>query len=130
MRYVFKLVRFVTPYRWLAYLALALLTFQVFMDLSIPRLTQRIIDQGITQHNQQVVVSTALLMLLISAVQTLVAIGNNVTSIRVGEGTARDLREALFLKIQTYSYGNLDRQSTGRLLVRLSSDVNALKTLT
>ena len=62
--------------------------------------------------------------------QTLVAIGNNNSSIRVGEGVARDLREALFLKIQTFSYGNLDRQKTGRLLVRLTSDINALKTLT
>jgi ATP-binding cassette subfamily B multidrug efflux pump len=130
MRYVFKLIRFIRPYRGLAYLSLFLLVFQVFMDLSIPRLTQRIIDQGIAQHNQPLVIQTALLMLLISAAQTLVAIGNNNASIKVGEGLARDLREALFLKIQGYAYGNLDRQSTGRLLVRLTSDVNALKTLT
>ncbi len=130
MRYVFKLIRFVRPYRGLAYLALSLLVFQVFMDLSIPRLTQRIIDQGIARHDQPLVIHTALLMLLISATQTLVAIGNNNASIRVGEGVARDLREGLFLKIQGYAYGNLDRQSTGRLLVRLTSDVNALKTLT
>jgi ATP-binding cassette subfamily B multidrug efflux pump len=43
---------------------------------------------------------------------------------------ARELREALFLKIQTYSYGNLDRQKTGQLMVRLTSDVSALKSLT
>ena len=47
-----------------------------------------------------------------------------------GEGVARDLREALFLKIQRYSHENLDQQKTGQLLVRLTSDVNAVKTLT
>jgi ATP-binding cassette subfamily B protein len=43
---------------------------------------------------------------------------------------ARDLRDALFLKIQSFSFGNLDRQNTGQLMVRLTSDVAALKTLT
>src|SRR4029077_6429137 len=47
----------------------------------------------------------------------------------VGEGVSRDLREALFLKIQTYSFGNLDRQKTGQLMVRLTSDVTPLKSL-
>jgi ATP-binding cassette, subfamily B, multidrug efflux pump len=130
MQFVLKLLRFVRPYRRLAYLALILLTAQVFMDLSIPRLIQRIIDQGIMRHDQTLVIHTALLMLGISVVQTLVAVGNNNLSIQVGEGAARDLREGLFLKIQTYSYGNLDRQNTGRLLVRLTSDVAALKSLT
>ena len=130
MNYVQKLLRFVKPYRRLALLSLVLLTSQVFMDLAIPRLIQRIIDQGIFRHDQALVLQTAALMVGISAVQTLVAIGNNNFSIRVGEGVARDLREALFLKIQTYAYGDLDRQKTGRLMVRLTSDVNAVKTLT
>jgi ATP-binding cassette subfamily B multidrug efflux pump len=130
MSYIRKLLHFVRPYRGWALLSLVLLTSQVFMDLSIPRLIQRIIDQGILQHNQALVLHTAALMVGISAVQTLVAIGNNNFSILVGEGVARDIRDALFLKIQTYAYGDLDRQKTGRLLVRLTSDVNAVKTLT
>jgi ATP-binding cassette subfamily B protein len=130
MNYVFKLIRFVRPYRWIAILALVLLTVQVFMDLSIPRLIQRIIDQGIEQNNRDVVIHTSLLMLGISVMQTLVAIGNNNLSIRAGEGAARDLREAIFLKIQTFSFANLDRWNLGQLLNRLTSDVAALKNLT
>ena len=49
-------------------------------------------------------------MLGISVLSTVIAIGNNNLSVQVGESVARDLREALFLKIQTFSYGNLDRQ--------------------
>lgn len=125
-----KLLHFVKPYWRRATVALILLTSLVFMDLSIPRLIQRIIDQGITMHNQPLVIQTAILMLSISALSTLIAIGNNNLSIRVGESVARDLREALFLKIETFSFGNLDRQKTGQLMVRLTSDVNALKSLT
>jgi ATP-binding cassette subfamily B protein len=68
-------------------------------------------------------------MVGISILDALLAIANNLLSIQVGEGVARDLREALFLKIQTYSYGNLDQQRTGQLIVRLTSDVAALKNL-
>src|SRR5512135_632102 len=130
MDHIRKLLPFVRPYWKRATVALILLTTLVFFDLSIPRLIQHIIDQGITQHNQAVVIQTALLMLGISGLSTLIAIGNNNLSVQVGEGVARDLREALFLKIQTFSFGNLDRQKTGQLMVRLTSDVSALKSLT
>ena len=130
MNEVFKLAFFVRPYWRRALLALVLLTTLVFMDLSIPRLIQRIIDQGIARHNQPVVIQTSLLMLGISVLSALIAIGNNNLSVQVGESVARDLREALFLKIQTFSYGNLDRQKTGQLMVRLTSDASALQRLT
>ncbi len=48
---------------------------------------------------------------------------------RVGESVARDVREAIFLKIQTFSFGNLDRQRTGMLMVRLTSDSSNMQRL-
>ncbi|HVZ36841.1 MAG TPA: ABC transporter permease, partial [Polyangiaceae bacterium] len=125
-----RVLGFVQPYRRLAALALLLLAVLVCFDLAIPRLIQRIIDQGILARDRSVVLVTALSMLGISALSTLIAIGNNAFSVRVGESVARDLRDALFVKIQSLSYGNLDRQKTGQLLVRLTSDVSAVKTLT
>lgn len=76
------------------------------LDLAIPRLIQRIIDDGILRHDASVVVHTALVMLAISAVTAVVAVGNNAFSVRVGEGVARDLREALFVAIQSWSFGS------------------------
>jgi ATP-binding cassette subfamily B protein len=125
-----RVLGFIRPYRRLALLSLLLLALMVCLDLALPRLIQRIIDQGITARDRSVVIATALIMLALSALSTLLAIGNNAYSVRVGEGVARDLREALFLKIQSYSFGNLDRQKTGQLMVRLTSDVNAIKSLT
>jgi len=45
----------------------------------------------------------------------------------VGESMARDLRDGLFTHIQTFSYGNLDEQKTGQLMVRLTSDTTAVQ---
>ncbi|HEY3291116.1 MAG TPA: ABC transporter ATP-binding protein [Anaerolineae bacterium] len=129
MKSIRKLLIYVKPYRKEAVIALTLLTSLVVLDLAIPRLIQRIIDQGINQHDQSVVVQTSIVMIGISVVSTLIAIGNNAFSIRAGEGVARDLREALFLKVQSYSFGNLDRQRTGQLMVRLTSDVVAFRQL-
>jgi ATP-binding cassette subfamily B multidrug efflux pump len=130
MHHVLKLISFVRPYWKRALVALFLLTVLVFMDLAIPRLVQRIIDQGIQQKNQAVVISTALWMLGISVLSALFAVGNNILSVQVGEGVARDLRDALFCRIQTFSFANLDRLKTGQLLVRLTSDTSALQRLT
>jgi len=103
------------------------LTAVVAMDLSIPRLVQKIIDQGIHQHNQQLVVNTGLLMLGITLISVLFAVSSHILSVRVGESVARDIREALFLKIQSFSFGNIDRLNTGQLMVRLSSDISAVQ---
>jgi ATP-binding cassette, subfamily B, multidrug efflux pump len=129
MNATIAVLAFVKPYWRRALAALLLLMTLVFLDLSIPRLIQRIIDQGINQNNPQVVINTSLLMLAISAVSTVIAIGNNVFSVQVGEGVARDLRDALFLKIQALSFANLDQLQTGQLMVRLSSDTAAVQRL-
>jgi hypothetical protein len=60
------------------------------LRLSIPRLIQRIIDQGINAQNQEVVVHTGLLMLGISHLSMAMAVGNNILSIKVGESVASD----------------------------------------
>ena len=127
MDQIFKLASFVKPYWKRAVLALVLLTALVFMDLAIPRLIQRIIDQGIGRNDPQVVLQTSLLMLAISLISALFAVGNNVLSVQVAESLARDLRDALFTRIQTFSFANLDEQKTGQLMVRLTSDAGAVQ---
>jgi len=127
MKHISKLLSFVRPYWKYSIYSLILLILVVLIDLAIPRLIQRIIDQGINQHSMQVVVTTTVIMLSISLLQVLFALGNNYFSIQVGESVARDIREALFLKIQSFSFGNLDHLNTGQLMVRLSSDTTAFQ---
>jgi ATP-binding cassette subfamily B protein len=124
-----RILHYVRPYWGWSTISLVLLTTVVFMDLAIPRLIQRIIDQGINQGDQNVVIQTAVIMLGISALSTIFALGNNYYSIQVGESIGRDLREALFVKIQSFSHGNLDHFTTGKLMVRLSSDAGAAQRL-
>jgi ATP-binding cassette subfamily B multidrug efflux pump len=127
MNNIRRLLFYVKPYWKLATLALVLLTSLVFMDLAIPRLIQEIIDQGIKQNNLSVVINTALIMLGISLLSAVIAVANSNLSVLIGESVARDLREAIFVKIQHFSYSNLDHYSTGKLMVRLTSDAAAIQ---
>jgi len=127
MHNLYRLSSFFKPYRVKGVGSLFLQTAVVIMDLSIPRLIQQIIDQGIHQHNQQVVIHTGLLMFGITVVSVLFAVWAHLLSVNVCESIARDLREALFLKIQSFSFGNIDRLKTGQLMVRLSSDTAAVQ---
>ncbi len=129
MDQVFRLFRFVRPYLSKCIIALVFLVIVVVSDLAIPRLVQRIIDQGIAPQEFSVVLNTFLMMLGISISNTLFAIGNNNFSILASESIARDLRQAIFQKIQSFSYGNLDQLKTGQLMVRLTSDISVLQRL-
>jgi len=99
----------------------------VAADLLIPRLTQRVIDQGIAKQDVGMILTTSLLMLGAAALSALLAIGNTLLSVRVAQSASADLRSAIVRQVQTFSFGNLDRIQTGQLLVRATSDVNAVQ---
>ena len=124
MRSIFKLYRFVKPYRLYSIVALILLLGMVASDLLIPRLTQRIIDQGIVSGDLRVVWTTALIMLGAALVSALLALGNNYLSVRVSQNFAHDLRSELVRKVQSFSFGNLDELQTGNLMTRSTSDIH------
>jgi ATP-binding cassette subfamily B multidrug efflux pump len=124
VRSLIRLYGYVRPYRVKALAALALLLGMVAADLLIPRLSQRIIDQGIARGDLHVVWTTALIMLGAATLSAAFAIFNNALSVQVGQGFAADLRSALIRRVQGFSFGNLDRLRTGQLIVRSTSDVN------
>jgi ATP-binding cassette subfamily B multidrug efflux pump len=122
-----RILFFLEPYRRDSILALLLMIAMTAADLATPRLVQRIIDEGIALNNTTVVINTTLLMLGAGLVSALVTIGNSVLSVRATQHFAADLRSALFRKVQSFSFSNLDRLQTGQLMVRLTSDVNQVQ---
>ena len=124
-----KLLQYLKPYRRDAVLAMILLALVVVVDLSIPQFVQILIDQGIAGKDMGVILNTSIIMIGISVISALLAITNSVFSVRVSQSFGADIRKAVYHKIQSFSYGNLDYFKTGRLLIRLTSDINQLQTL-
>lgn len=129
MKSLLRLYRFLRPYRVQAAISLALLFAMVAADLVIPRLTQRIIDQGIAAHNLRVVITTALFMAGAALASAIFALVNNYLSVYAAMGFGANLRSALMRKVQSFSFGNLDKLQTGKLIVRSTSDVNMVQTI-
>jgi ATP-binding cassette subfamily B protein len=122
-----RLLQYLKPYRRDAVLALLMLLGVVAADLGIPRLTQRVIDQGINARNLQVILMTSLLMLGAALLSALFAVGNTILSVRASQYFGADVRDAIVRKVQSFSFGNLDRLQTGQLLVRATSDVTQVQ---
>ncbi|MCK4541778.1 MAG: ABC transporter ATP-binding protein [Spirochaetales bacterium] len=127
MKSLLRVFSFVKPYAGIAVMAMFLLFGVVVADLAIPRLTQRVINEGILKQDLNVILNTSLLMLGAAVLSALFSIGNTLLSVRAAQGVGTDLRSALVRKVQTFSFGNLDRIQTGQLLVRATSDINQLQ---
>ena len=125
--YILRILTFVRPYWRTSAFAVVMLIASVLADLTIPTLIQRIIDQGITPKDIGVIIMTAVLMIGVALFEAAATIGNTFLAVRVAQGFAADVRSAVFHKIQRFSFGNLDRFQTGQLIVRLTSDVNAVQ---
>jgi ATP-binding cassette subfamily B protein len=95
----------------------------------MPRLLQRIVDQGIARHDLRMIVQTSLFMIAVSVLGAGLIIGNTVLAVRVAQEFGHDLRSALFRKIQSLAFGDLDRLQTGQLMIRLSTDVTLVQIL-
>ena len=123
MNNIKRLLKFARPYRRQALLALLLLIVAIVTDLAFPRLLQRLVDQGVTPRNFDVILNTSLIMIGIAVFNAAMMIANTLLAARVSQYFGADIRSALFRQIQRFSFGNLDHLQTGELMVRLSSDV-------
>jgi len=122
-----RVLNYAKPYIKEIIAAMVLLGLVVVADLSIPRLVQVIIDEGVANNDVTKIINTSLLMIGASILSALFMVGNTITSVKAARSFEADIREATFKKIQTFSFGNLDDFTTGQLLTRMTSDINQLQ---
>lgn len=126
MKYLWRALGYLGRY-WLpaggAFLGLLVSTAT---RLAIPRLTQRIIDDGITAGRLDVVVWTAVGTVGVAIAGSVFSFVQGVLSARTAQGIAYDLRNQLYAKIQSLSFSYHDRAQTGQLLTRATSDVETM----
>ena len=127
MNAVRKLANFLKPYwRWVM-IAPFLMAIEVAMDLMQPRMVERIVDEGIAHLDLNLVLHTGLLMFGLAVIGALGGISNSFFAELTVQAFGADLREELFRKVQTFSFGNLDEMETGQLITRLTNDVTQVQ---
>jgi len=109
--------------RYLA--AVPLLVFvDVMSELAMPLLMARIIDVGIPARDVGYIVRQGLLMILLAFTAITFGVTIMRTTSIAAMGFGANLRDALFAKVQAFSFTNIDRFSTASLITRLTNDVN------
>lgn len=100
----------------------------VGINLMVPLLTQRVIDDGIAVDDGSTVARLSLLMLLLIVAGMAAGAASSAIAIRFAHNTVTDLRRDVFGRTQSFSFGNLDQMASGEILTRLTSDISKLTT--
>jgi ATP-binding cassette subfamily B protein len=118
-----RILTYASPYRVLVIGFLVTLVLDALLVVAQPLLFRRIIDQGVTPGNSQVVTTTALLIALLAVVDSLLTLLGRWYSSRIGEGLIYDLRTQVYDHVQRMPVAFFTRAQTGALVSRLNSDV-------
>ena len=97
------------------------------VNLVQPKIVERAIDFGVSQGEVRSIVIAALALFGAAILSGGLHMASGVLLVRAGQGMGYQLRNDLFAKIMSFSFGNLDRWRTGELLVRANSDVNSVR---
>ncbi len=128
-RLVRRLGRYLRPYRFAVAVALALLLLVSLSDLAGPYLIKVAIDEHITPRRLDGLGLLALLYVGALAGSFAFRYGQNLVTQYVGQRAMADLRLEIFSHIQRMPLSYFDRTPVGRLVTRLTNDVDALNEL-
>ncbi len=121
--------QYVRPYRWLVAAVMLLQTVSTLMSLYLPTVNAAIIDDGVAKGDTGLIAELGLVMLAITALQVVCAVGAVYFGSRAGTGVGQDLRSAVFHHVITFSERETARFGTPSLLTRTTNDVRQIQLL-
>jgi ATP-binding cassette, subfamily B, multidrug efflux pump len=124
-----RLLVYARPYRALMYGALALLCVEGGVQVVGPLLTRRVIDVAVPAHDTHVVIASAGFLFLALVAEFVTSYGQTWLTSLLGQRVMRDLRMEIFDHLQRLSVSFFDRNPAGRLITRVTSDVETLNEL-
>lgn len=122
-----KLSDFIGQYKKYALLVPILVLLDVVCEMSMPLLMAKVIDTGIAGRDIGYIARIGLYMTLLALGAIFIGIINARLTTYTSIGFGANLRDALFEKVQAFSFTNIDHFSTASLITRLTNDVNVLQ---
>ena len=122
-----KLLSYVGEYKKWVLMAPVLMVVEVLCEIILPRLMAAIIDVGIKYSDMNAILKNGALMLLLAAVGMAAGVLSAKVATKGGQGFGANLRNAMFRKIQDFSFADIDRFSSASLITRTTNDVNQIQ---
>ncbi|HQO05072.1 MAG TPA: ABC transporter ATP-binding protein [Fervidobacterium sp.] len=124
------LTKYFSRYWLLITVTVLLVVVQAVISLYLPDLMSNIVDKGITKGDVDYIWKVGGQMLLYSLMSALAAIVGSYTSSIVSMGIGRDLRGAVFEKVNSFSLEEINKFSTASLITRTTNDVTQIQRAT
>jgi len=121
-----RLLRYLRPYAWMTVGAITMLLGSALLQLAGPYLTQVAIDRAIPARNLHLILMLGLALLAALVAEFGLEYGQTVLTAFIGQRVMVDLRQEIFVKLQRLPIPFYDRNPVGRLMTRVTSDVEAL----
>ena len=122
-----RLLKYLKPYWWLL-IPLVLFTYiQVRANLQLPDYMADIINKGIVAEDMDEIYHNGGLMLLVTLVGGLAAVAAGYLSARVATGFARDIRQKVFSRVESFSVSEFNTFSTASLITRSTNDIQQVQ---
>jgi ATP-binding cassette, subfamily B, multidrug efflux pump len=121
--------QYVRPYRGLLSVVAALQVVSTLASLYLPTVNAAIIDEGVAKGDLQTIVELGGVMLAVTALQVVCAVGAVYSGSRAGMGFGRDLRSAIFHHVTGFSAEETARFGAPSLLTRTTNDVQQVQLL-
>jgi ABC-type multidrug transport system fused ATPase/permease subunit len=119
-----KLLIYLKNYKKESVMAPLFKMLEATFELIVPLVVASIIDDGIRNNDLKLVISRALLLVILAIVGMVAAITAQYFAAKAATGFATELRHALFQKIQSFSFSEIDKVGTSTLITRMTNDVN------
>lgn len=125
-----KLFKYLKPYIWLI-IPLVILTYlQVMANLQLPDYMAKIINESIITEDMHAIYINGGLMLLITLGGGIAAVGVGYLAARIATSFARDIRQKVFEKVESFSIAEFNKFSTASLITRSTNDIQQIQTVT
>ena len=121
--------QYIRPYRSLVTVVMAVQLVSTLASLYLPTLNASIIDDGVANGDTATIVRLGAVMLAVTGLQVLCAVGAVYFGSRAGMGFGRDLRSAMFHHVTTFSAHETARLGAPSLLTRTTNDVRQIQFL-
>ena len=119
-----KLAKSVREYKKYALLAPLIVCVEVMLEVLIPYVMAKLIDEGINAHSLEKTYLYGFILLVAAMFALVFGIAAGITAAKASSGFAKNLRKDLYYKVQTFSFGNIDKFSTSSIVTRLTTDVS------
>ena len=118
-----SLIAEIKEYKKPSILASLYMVFEVMFEISIPFIMATLLDKGVQKGDMTTVLTYGLLMLVFAFLSLFCGMQSARYGAFASAGFAKNLRKAIFKKIQTFSFENIDSFSSGGLVTRIMTDV-------